>query len=162
MPAYEVEHICSLSESQKDEIAAAITKIHCSLFKAAPVFVNVRFTDISIHHTYVAGRKSKNNRIFANLRWGPERTSSQIDDLCNSIIAEWKKIVGGEGDKSMNSIFVLGNIIGGIEHGFSVPQAGHDREWAAQNLPAFKKLAEEGNQDYQVLVDAIEGGHAFR
>ncbi|EIW76233.1 hypothetical protein CONPUDRAFT_158259 [Coniophora puteana RWD-64-598 SS2] len=162
MPSYEVEHICPLNESQRDEIAAAITQIHCNVFSATRLFVNVRFTDVSNHHTYVAGRKAKTNRILANIRWGPARKSSQSDDLCNGILTEWKKIVGSEGDKSLDTIFVLGSLIGGFERGFLKPQVGCDQEWAAQNLQAFKKLAEAGDQDFQELVDAIEGEHAFR
>lgn len=57
MPTYEVEHVCSLTESQEDAIAQAITRIHAELFGAPKFFVNVRITDISKHKTFVAGKR---------------------------------------------------------------------------------------------------------
>lgn len=57
MPNYEVEHICPLTESQKDEIAEAITQIHTKQFTAPRLFVNCRFTNIKDHAVYVAGKR---------------------------------------------------------------------------------------------------------
>lgn len=57
MPNYEVEHICPLTEGQKDEIASAITDIHAQQFTAPKLFVNVRFTNIKEHTVYVAGKR---------------------------------------------------------------------------------------------------------
>lgn len=57
MPLYDVEHICKLSDSQQDELAGAITKIHSEQFSAPALFVNVRFTDISQQALYVAGKR---------------------------------------------------------------------------------------------------------
>lgn len=57
MPNYEIEHICPLTESQKDEIAEAITRIHTEQFKAPRLFVNCRFTNIKDHAVYVAGKR---------------------------------------------------------------------------------------------------------
>jgi len=57
MPNYEIEHICPLTEGQKDEIASAITRIHTEQFKAPRLFVNCRFTNIKDHSIYVAGKR---------------------------------------------------------------------------------------------------------
>lgn len=57
MPAYEVEHVCKLSDDQKDQLAEAITKIHSQQFSTPRLFVNVRITDISDQRTYVAGKQ---------------------------------------------------------------------------------------------------------
>jgi len=57
MPAYEVEHICKLTDDQKDRIAEAITKIHSEQFSTPKLFVNVRVTDVSEQRTYVAGKQ---------------------------------------------------------------------------------------------------------
>lgn len=61
MPAYEVEHICELTDDQKDQLAEAITKIHSQQFSTPRVFVNVRITDISDQRTYVAGKQVSYN-----------------------------------------------------------------------------------------------------
>ena len=57
MPTYEVEHVCPLSQEQKDALAMAVTETHSNLFGAPRFFVNVRITDISTHRTYVAGKR---------------------------------------------------------------------------------------------------------
>jgi len=57
MPAYEIEHICKLTDDQKDQLAEAITKIHSKQFSTPRLFVNVRITDISNQRTYVAGKQ---------------------------------------------------------------------------------------------------------
>lgn len=57
MPLYEVEHIRALTEQQQDDLAEAITQIHADQFGAIRLFVNVRFTDVSKHRVYVAGKR---------------------------------------------------------------------------------------------------------
>lgn len=57
MPNYEIEHVCPLSDEQKDDLAAAITSIHAEVFAAPKLFVNLRFTDTSAHFTYIAGKR---------------------------------------------------------------------------------------------------------
>lgn len=93
MPNYEIEHICRLTVSQQDDIAAAVTEIHSSKFKTPKLFVNVRFTDINEHTVYVAGKRRTTNRIFAYVRHGPSRTQQDYDDVSKQIIEAWDKIV---------------------------------------------------------------------
>lgn len=57
MPFYQVEHCIPLQKSQRDDLAQAITLIHTRKFAAPSLFVNVRFTDSSQHHNYVAGKE---------------------------------------------------------------------------------------------------------
>ena len=57
MPAYEIEHVCRLTDDQRDQLAEAITKIHSKQFSTPRLFVNVRITDISNQRTYVAGKQ---------------------------------------------------------------------------------------------------------
>lgn len=57
MPRYEIEHVCSLTESQKDELAEAVTKIHSDTFSTPKFFVNLRITDVSQHNIYLAGKR---------------------------------------------------------------------------------------------------------
>jgi phenylpyruvate tautomerase PptA (4-oxalocrotonate tautomerase family) len=57
MPAYEIEHVCKLTDDQQDQLAEAITKIHSKQFSTPRLFVNVRITDISNQRTYVAGKQ---------------------------------------------------------------------------------------------------------
>ena len=57
MPAYEIEHVVSLTSQQKDEIAQSITATHTSLFTTPSLLVNVRFTDSSNQDIYIGGKK---------------------------------------------------------------------------------------------------------
>ena len=57
MPAYEIEYITPLKESQKDQLAEAVTSIHSNVFTIPSLLVNVRFTDVTKHDTYVGGKK---------------------------------------------------------------------------------------------------------
>lgn len=68
MPNYEVEHICPLTVNQQDEIAAAITEIHSSKFSTPKLFVNVRFTNISDHAVYVAGKRVSHSSVSSHFR----------------------------------------------------------------------------------------------
>lgn len=67
MPNYEVEHICPLTEGQKDELASAITKIHSEQFSTPKIFVNIRFTNVEGHATYVAGKRVRHFHKQSNI-----------------------------------------------------------------------------------------------
>lgn len=56
MPVYDIEHIVSLTDGQKDQLADAITKVHSEKFSTPRLFVNVNFKDISSIRTYVGGK----------------------------------------------------------------------------------------------------------
>lgn len=92
MPNYEVEHICPLTVGQQDELAEAITIIHSEHFSTPKLFVNVRFTNISDHPTYVAGKRRNANRIFAYVRHGPSRTQEDYDAVSEAINKAWASI----------------------------------------------------------------------
>ncbi|KAI9728152.1 MAG: hypothetical protein M1828_004613 [Chrysothrix sp. TS-e1954] len=126
MPMYEVEHVVPLNDSQRDELAEFITRTHTELFVAPRLFVNVRFTDISQHFTYVAGK-----------RWV-------------RVVGE------ATPEQDLHAIFVLGAIVAGREAGFSVPSAGEDMEWMKANAKAFQQKGDAGNKDMQELVEEIK------
>lgn len=46
-------------------------------------------------------------------------------------------------------------IVAGLEKGFFRPSAGEDQAWLKDNLDAFKKLADEGDEEMQNLVKEI-------
>ncbi|THW31533.1 hypothetical protein D6D21_10684 [Aureobasidium pullulans] len=150
MPAYEVEHVCPLTDDQKDRLASAITKIHSEQFSAPKLFVNVRITDISGQRTYVAGKQYKSNRIFAYVRHGPSRTQSDYDAVSKALTQAWEEIVPGT---ELRLVMFYGAIVAGMEAGFSIPQAGDDKQWIEENMDAFKKKAEEGDEHFRELVE---------
>ncbi len=60
MPLYEVQHSVLLDKPQRDELAQTITRIHTRKFVTPSLFVNVRFTDVSGEHNYIAGTEASN------------------------------------------------------------------------------------------------------
>lgn len=56
MPLYIIFHKDPITPSQRDELAAAITRIHTNLFSTPSLFVNVKFEDASGASYYVGGK----------------------------------------------------------------------------------------------------------
>jgi hypothetical protein len=53
-------------------------------------------------------------------------------------------------------VFVLGDIVSGIEHGFVLPEAGGDKAWLKENFVAFEQKAKEGNEQMKRMVEEIQ------
>lgn len=53
-------------------------------------------------------------------------------------------------------VFIYGDIVGGFEYGFPIPEAGKDQEWMRANLSAFEAKAEEGEEVMKDLVAEIK------
>ncbi|KAK0509862.1 hypothetical protein JMJ35_007256 [Cladonia borealis] len=48
-------------------------------------------------------------------------------------------------------------IIAGREVGFELPPAGGDKAWLVENAASFRRLADEGDEDFMELVREMEG-----
>ncbi|KAI6900707.1 hypothetical protein KC318_g8331 [Hortaea werneckii] len=167
MPLYEVQHYITLTISQKDELAEAITKIHSTKFSTPRMFVNVHFTSTSTLRSYVGGRPRQGNHIRATVRNGPSRTSEDWNDLTRQLQQAWTTIVGPglpkvrrsdteEADTSLRSIILCGEILGGMEAGFFLPPAGGDKGWIERNWEAFRERADRGEEEFRDLVREVE------
>ncbi|KAK4997965.1 hypothetical protein LTR28_013811 [Elasticomyces elasticus] len=99
MPLYEVEHVCPLTVSQQDDLAAAITRIHAEKFTTPKLFVN-----------------RNTNRIIASVRPGASRSQADYADLCRQIEEAWAEVVPlpqvkrsmPVPDTELRAVFVLG------------------------------------------------------
>ncbi len=170
MPFYEIHHHYPLTSSQKSELASAITHIHSTTFSTPKLFVNVRFchnpTDSGIN--FVGGVVRPTNHVRAHVRSGPSRTRQDWQNLSNQIQSAWGKIVGpglpsvrraeetADGDTSLHSIIILGDLIFGMELGFAYPEAGGDVEWLRSNMSEFEKRAEAGDDEIKGMVDEVK------
>ncbi|KAI5923767.1 hypothetical protein F4810DRAFT_667374 [Camillea tinctor] len=153
MPLYDFTHKVSLSPQQQDSLAEAITKIHTTYFTTPSLFVNVRFTPADSYRAYVGGKRKQANILVARVRTSPARKREMFDELCLQLEKTWKEIV----PEDINlRIFIIGGITAGLEHGFLIPEAGKDKEWIKDNFPAFRKKADEGNEEFQQLVEEIQ------
>ncbi|GAB7338687.1 hypothetical protein MBLNU457_5412t1 [Dothideomycetes sp. NU457] len=163
MPNYEIEHICPLTESQKDEIAEAITHIHTKQFTAPRLFVNCRFTNIKDHAVYVAGKRRTSNRIFAYVRHGPSRTQADYKSVSEEIIKAWDRIVPlpmtkraeTTPDTELRMVMFFGAITAVYEAGFMMPEAGHDGEWLKEHEAAFEEKAKAGDEEFAEMLKEV-------
>lgn len=164
MPYYEVNHAVLLTESQKDDLAKAITTLHTTRFSAPRLFVNVKFTDISSTPFYIGGKRRTKSHILAHVRTGPSRSNKDFNSLCADLTSAWNDIVplpkikrsAPDEDRALYSVFVLGDIVAGMESGFEIPEAGKDGEWLAENMGAFKARAESGEEEFVELVKEVD------
>ncbi|EFY88828.1 hypothetical protein MAC_05093 [Metarhizium acridum CQMa 102] len=80
MSLYEVHHSHALTESQREELAGAITRLHATTFATPSIFVHVRFIheDPSDGSYFIAGtrRYTNSNSIIAHVRSSPARTEA--------------------------------------------------------------------------------------
>ncbi|TKA33573.1 hypothetical protein B0A50_00409 [Salinomyces thailandicus] len=165
MPLYEIQHHIPLTVSQKDDLATAITNLHATKFRTPKMFVNVTFTDVSATRTYIGGKPRQGNHVKANVRSGPSRTKEDWEELCKGVMRAWEDVVGkglpkvrrgdGEVDTSLRSVILLGDIIGGVEAGFMLPEAGGDVEWMRENWESFQRKAAEGNEEFKEMVEEV-------
>jgi len=164
MPYYEVNHAVSLTEGQKSDLANAITQIHSTKFTTPRMFVNVKYTDISQTLLYIGGKRKTKSHMMAHVRTGPSRGTAAFNDLCTELNKAWDSIVPlpkikrslPDEDRTLYSIFVLGDIVAGQESGFNIPEAGKDLEWLAANMAAFKSRAADGQEEFGELVREVE------
>jgi phenylpyruvate tautomerase PptA (4-oxalocrotonate tautomerase family) len=164
MPYYEINHAVILTESQKDDLAKAITKLHSERFMTPRLIVNVKYTDISNMTFYIAGKRRTKSHILAHVRTGASRSNKDFNALCADLFTAWNEIVplpkikrsAPDEDRSLHGVFVLGDLVAGMEAGFTVPEAGKDGEWLAENMPAFRARAENGEEDFVDLVKEVE------
>lgn len=138
-----------------DALAAGLTDIHSEKFQTPRLVVNVTFSDFT-KPSYIAGKRRKSNLLVAVVRAGPGRTPEMWDDTCSEINALWTSIVGNQGEKELRGIFILGSLIAGTEAGFPIPQAGQDKMWAKQHMPAMKKKAAEGDEDFKEFLEEMK------
>lgn len=178
MPMYLVEHSCNLTDEQKDQLAEAITKIHTEKFTVPRFFVNINIKDISSDVTYGGGMRvsfpkesyaayltdSKNraNRISAQIRYGPSRTDEMLAEIVDELHDAWASIVGSRGDQELRACFIHGSIVASAEKGFRSPKAGADVGYLKKNYAAFKKRADEGDEEFQSLMREIGSREVFR
>lgn len=106
MPHYEVHHTCDLRPSQADAIASALTSLHCHLFSAPSMFVNVVFHTTSrfvykpsnksytigdTQRTYVGGKRHETNYIIAHIRPRRPENKEKLNILVQEIVKVWNK-----------------------------------------------------------------------
>ena len=59
-------------------------------------------------------------------------------------------------DTRLRSFVIMGDIVGGMEAGFVLPQAGKDVGWLEEHWAEFVRKAEAGDEEMADMVKEIE------
>lgn len=179
MPFYDISHSYAFTPAQREALAERITTLHCTMFNAPSMFVNIRFAPIK-DEEYWYGRKRKpnTNRIFGHVRNGSNRSAEAFAKLAEEIEAIWDDVVGrtesdvGPGNpKILQTVFIVPGITT-REESLAIPpvsspsthinetsnamQAGTETAWLWDNLESFKERAGRGDQDFKDLLAELE------
>jgi hypothetical protein len=95
-----------------------------------------------------------------------KRSADDFNALCGEINSAWASIVHPDRHvpsetEELRAIFITGELIAGTEAGIVIPSAGHDLEWAAENMEIFKAKAAAGDQDFVELLAEMNGRPEF-
>ncbi|KAH7007210.1 hypothetical protein EDB80DRAFT_578018 [Ilyonectria destructans] len=163
MPFYDISHSYTFTPAQREALAERITTLHCTMFNAPSMFVNIRFAPIK-DEEYWYGRKRKpnTNRIFGHVRKGSNRSAEAFAKLAEEIEAIWDDVVGktesdvGPGNpKILQTVFIVPGITA-REESLAIPPAGTEKAWLRDNLELFKERARRGDQDFKDLLAELE------
>jgi hypothetical protein len=162
MPLYEVIHRCPLTDSQRDDLAAAITEIHSQMFTVSKIFVNVwfRYWHQGVGGRYVGGEREFNNCIRATVRGGPARPREQYVELVKRLREAWYKVVPLTADNEtfLHVVNVMDSIAAGMEFDFWTPKAGGDVEWFKENWIELNEKAKRFPQIRRLVEEVRERG----
>jgi hypothetical protein len=85
-----------------------------------------------------------------------------LNEVIGEIHVAWASIVGTKGDQELRAVFLHGSIVASAEKGFPSPKAGADVGYLKKNYAAFKAKAEDGDREFQDLLEEIETRDVFR
>lgn len=60
--------------------------------------------------------------------------------------------------RALHNVFIMEDIVAGMEQGFMLPRAGQDGLWVEENLAEIKRRAEEGDEAMRNLLLEYKGG----
>ncbi|KAF5595676.1 BCS1-mitochondrial of the AAA family of ATPase [Fusarium pseudocircinatum] len=174
MPFYEVHHSYPLTQHQRQNLATAITRLHCEAFKTPSFLVHVRFlAEDNINNTYFVAGKSHSltsNRISGNVRTSAARSKADFDDLGAKIEAAWyetlqvspppEKLTWSKEDEKTRLIMVkFVPLVTIREGGMAAPQAGEEEAWLKEQLPHIEAPPppERRRSSYTTLKSIVDG-----
>ncbi|KAJ4392625.1 hypothetical protein N0V91_011339 [Didymella pomorum] len=166
MPLYDIEYVIPLTDAQQEALAKSFTSIHCKRFQTPSFFINVRFTDVSAQKVYRGGVLRYYNRAILRTRGSENRTKEQYGEHCKDIIAAWDMIIRSEDvnskhEKTLRTVWIMGALTTAVEMGFQRPAAGEEIEWLRNNKGDFERLAEDGDEDMQQLMEELRTREDF-
>jgi len=138
MPVYEVVTTeGTLNDEQRQEIATAVVKAHCSNTGAPELFVNVLFRDLAPGRTFSAGKPSQMSAIVGTIRAG--RTIEVKQQIMRDLSDSWLKITG----LSIADVILAINEIdaaASMELGLIYPVPGTEAAWFEEHKDRLAEL----------------------
>ncbi|KAM0558103.1 hypothetical protein ACHAPJ_005270 [Fusarium lateritium] len=171
MPFYQIYHSHPLNKAQRQDLAGAITQLHCDAFKTPSFFVHVRFFE---EHNgddayFVAGKShpATSNRVIGIVRTSASRSKADFDDLGAKIEEAWynalklasptEKAPWKREDEARRLIMVTFlPMITIREGGMAVPEAGHEENWLKEQMPYIESMANKGIEDFSGLLSEVK------
>ncbi len=139
MPTYVVTAPTGrLSPTQKEQLAARITEIHCSRTGAPAYFAQVLFTDVTPGNYFLGGKPLRDDNIFVHGQIragrGPEIKEPMILDLMNATAQI------AQTDASHVQVYIVDVPARQIaKWGQLLPLPGEEAAWDAAIPPAVKE-----------------------
>lgn len=125
MPLYDIEHVATLTETQQEQLALALTDLHVQRFHTPRFFVNVCYTDVSHQVVFRSGIRRRYNRIIVRTRAGSNRSVETYNDHCRDIVRAWERVVGGDDkdpERGLRTVWVMGALTTALEAGIARPK----------------------------------------
>lgn len=127
-----------LSPQQKQDLAAQITGIHCSITGAPAYFAQVIFVDVTSGNYFLAGKPLQKNNIFVHGQIRAGRNAMTKEKLILDIMASTATIAGTE--SSNIQVYIVDVPARQIaEWGQILPNPGDEEAWDASIPDHIKK-----------------------
>jgi phenylpyruvate tautomerase PptA (4-oxalocrotonate tautomerase family) len=122
-----------LSQSQKNRLAAEITRVHCEVTGAPPYFAQVIFVDVQEGNYFMGGKPLEGDRVFIHGRIRDGRTPEQKNRLLMGMMDAAATVA--DMPKSQVAVYIVDVPAQQIaEYGQPLPGAGEEARWTA-SLP---------------------------
>ena len=138
MPVYEVVTTeGTLIDEQRQEIANAVVRAHCSNTGAPELFVNVVFRDLPPGRVYSAGKPSQMSLIVGTIRAG--RTIEVKQQIVRDLSDSWARITGLPVTDIILAIDEI-DALASMELGLIYPLPGTEAAWFEEHKARLAEL----------------------
>lgn len=118
-----------LDESQRENIAGEITRIHCDATGAPRSFVNVVFQDMPNGRVFTGASRSTHSILFGDIRAGRDVATRQA--MLRDLSLMWTRLT----DQPEGEVLIALREVkaeNAIEAGVILPEPGEEQQWLEQ------------------------------
>jgi phenylpyruvate tautomerase PptA (4-oxalocrotonate tautomerase family) len=119
-----------LDESQRENIAEEITRVHCDATGAPRSFVNVLFQDMPNGRVFTGGRWSTHSILVGDIRAGRDVATRQA--MLRDLSQMWTRLTGQPEAELLIALREV-KAENAIEAGLILPEPGHEQQWLETN-----------------------------